>query len=45
MLFQGRDQAIEEGVVRARRQILADDRFICAELNWSTGLLIATRVR
>lgn len=45
MRFQGRNPAIEEGVVRARRQILADDRFVCAELNWSCGLLIATRVR
>jgi predicted O-methyltransferase YrrM len=45
MRFQGRNPAIEEGVVKARRQILADDRFVCAEVNWSSGLLIATRVR
>ena len=45
MRFQGRSPAIEDGVVRARRQILADDRFVCAEMNWSSGLLLATRVR
>ena len=45
MRFQGRNPAIEEGVVRVRRQLLADDRFTCAELNWSSGLLLATRVR
>jgi demethylmenaquinone methyltransferase/2-methoxy-6-polyprenyl-1,4-benzoquinol methylase len=45
MRFQGRNPAIEEGVVRARRQIMADDRFVCAEVNWSSGLLNATRVR
>ena len=45
MRFQGRNPAIEDGVVRARRQILADERFVCAEMNWSSGLLLATRVR
>jgi demethylmenaquinone methyltransferase/2-methoxy-6-polyprenyl-1,4-benzoquinol methylase len=45
MRFQGRNPMIEEGVVKARRQILADERFVCAEVNWSCGLLIATRVR
>lgn len=45
MRFQGRNPMIEEGVVKARRQILSDDRFVCAEVNWSSGLLIATRVR
>lgn len=45
MRFQGRSPAIEEGVVRARRQVLADDRFLCAEMNWSSGLLLATRAR
>ncbi|MGD0019312.1 MAG: class I SAM-dependent methyltransferase [Candidatus Limnocylindrales bacterium] len=42
--FQGRNPAIEEGVVRARRQLLADHRFVCAEMNWSSGVLLATRV-
>jgi demethylmenaquinone methyltransferase/2-methoxy-6-polyprenyl-1,4-benzoquinol methylase len=45
MRFQGRNPMIEEGVVKARRQILADERFVCAEVSWSCGLLIATRVR
>jgi demethylmenaquinone methyltransferase/2-methoxy-6-polyprenyl-1,4-benzoquinol methylase len=45
MRFQGRNPAIEEGVVRARKQLLADDRFLCAEMNWASGLLFATRVR
>jgi demethylmenaquinone methyltransferase/2-methoxy-6-polyprenyl-1,4-benzoquinol methylase len=45
MRFQGRNPAIEEGVVRARRQLLADDRFVCAEMTWSSGLMLATRVR
>jgi demethylmenaquinone methyltransferase/2-methoxy-6-polyprenyl-1,4-benzoquinol methylase len=45
MRFQGRSPVIEEGVVKARRQILADNRFVCAEMNWSSGLLLATRVR
>ena len=45
MRFQGRNPMIEEGVVKARRQILTDERFVCAELSWSCGLLIATRVR
>jgi demethylmenaquinone methyltransferase/2-methoxy-6-polyprenyl-1,4-benzoquinol methylase len=45
MRFQGRGPAIEDGVVRVRRQLLADDRFVCAEMNWSSGLLLATRVR
>jgi hypothetical protein len=45
MRFQGRNPAIEDGVVRARRRILADERFVCAEINWSSGLLLATRVR
>jgi predicted O-methyltransferase YrrM len=45
MRFQGRNPAIEEGVVGARKQLLADERFICAEINWSSGLLLATKVR
>jgi predicted O-methyltransferase YrrM len=45
MRFQGRNPAIEEGVVRTRRQLLADDRFVCAEMTWSSGLMLATRVR
>lgn len=45
MRFQGRNPAIEEGVVRARKQLLADGRFLCAEVNWSSGLLLATKVR
>lgn len=45
MRLQGRDPAIEDGIVRVRRQLLADDRFICAEMDWSSGLLLATRVR
>jgi predicted O-methyltransferase YrrM len=45
MRFQGRNPAIEEGVVRARRQLLADDRYVCAEMTWSSGLMLATRVR
>lgn len=45
MRFQGRIQMIEEAVVGVRRQILGDDRFVCAEMNWSSGLLLATRVR
>jgi demethylmenaquinone methyltransferase/2-methoxy-6-polyprenyl-1,4-benzoquinol methylase len=45
MRFRARSPAIEDGVVRVRRQLLADDRFVCAEMNWSTGLMLATRVR
>ena len=45
MRFQGRTPAIEEGVVRVRRQLMTDDRFVCVEMNWSSGLLLATRVR
>jgi predicted O-methyltransferase YrrM len=45
MRFQGRSPMIEDGIVRARRQLLADDRFVCAEVNWSSGLLLASRVK
>jgi demethylmenaquinone methyltransferase/2-methoxy-6-polyprenyl-1,4-benzoquinol methylase len=45
MRFQGRNPVIEDGVVRARKQLLADGRFLCAEVNWSSGLLLATKVR
>jgi predicted O-methyltransferase YrrM len=45
MRFSGRNPAIEEGVVRVRKQLLADERFVCAEINWASGLMLATKVR
>lgn len=45
MRFCGRNPAIEEGVVRARKQVFADDRFVSVEVSWATGLLLATRVK
>jgi demethylmenaquinone methyltransferase/2-methoxy-6-polyprenyl-1,4-benzoquinol methylase len=46
MRFQGRSQVVEDGVVQARKQLLADDRYVCAEItNWASGLMLAARVR
>lgn len=44
MSFAGRAAGIEEGIVRVRRQLLTDDRFVCCELDWSSGLLLAARI-
>ena len=45
MRFSGRNPMIEEGVVAARKRLLADERFVCAEMNWASGVLLATRVK
>jgi predicted O-methyltransferase YrrM len=45
MRFCGRNPAIEDGIVKARKQVFADERFVSVEIGWATGLILATRVK